>query len=41
MVDEGSKRGLQKIWIDASKYLDETYPGFRSLNKDIEVAMAL
>lgn len=41
MVDEGSKRGLQKIWIDASKYLDEAYPGFRSLNKDIEVAMAL
>lgn len=41
MVDEGSKRWLQKIWIDASKYLDEAYPWFRSLNKDIEVAMAL
>lgn len=41
LADSAQKEGLQKIWIQASKYLDDTFPGFREVNKDIEVANAL
>lgn len=41
MVDTATKEWLQKVWINASKFLDETLPWFRSLNKDIEVANAM
>jgi len=41
LADSAQKEGLQRIWIEASKYLDEAFPWFRSINKDIEVAMAL
>lgn len=41
LADSAQKEWLQKIWINSSKYLDETFPWFRELNKDIEVANAL
>ncbi len=41
LADSAQKEGLQKIWIQASKYLDDTFPWFREINKDIEVANAL
>lgn len=41
LADTATKEGLQKIWIDASKLLDESLPWFRSLNKDIEVSNAM
>lgn len=41
LADSAQKEGLQKIWINSSKYLDETFPWFREINKDIEVANAL
>lgn len=41
MSDSIAKDWLQKIWIDASKFIDNTLPWFRAINKDIEVAMAL
>lgn len=41
LADSAQKEGLQKIWIQASKYLDDTFPWFREVNKDIEVANAL
>ncbi len=41
LADTATKEGLQKIWIDASKLLDESLPWFRALNKDIEVSHAM
>lgn len=41
LADTATKEGLQKIWIDASKLLDESLPWFRALNKDIEVSNAM
>lgn len=41
LADTATKEGLQKIWIDASKLLDESLPWFRTLNKDIEVSNAM
>lgn len=40
-ADSASKEWLQKVWVDISKYLDNAFPWFRNVNKDIEVAMAL
>lgn len=41
LADTATKEWLQKIWIDASKLLDESLPWFRALNKDIEVSNAM
>ena len=41
LADTATKEWLQKIWIDASKLLDDSLPWFRALNKDIEVAHAM
>ena len=41
MTDNATKEWLQKVWVNASKFLDETLPWFRALNKDIEVAQAM
>jgi len=41
LADTATKEGLQKIWIDASRLLDDSLPWFRALNKDIEVANAM
>lgn len=41
LADTATKEWLQKIWIDASKLLDESLPWFRVLNKDIEVSNAM
>lgn len=41
LADTATKEWLQKIWVDASKLLDESLPWFRALNKDIEVSHAM
>lgn len=41
LADTATKEWLQKIWIDASKLLDDSLPWFRALNKDIEVSNAM
>ena len=41
LADTATKEGLQKIWIDASRLLDDSLPWFRALNKDIEVSHAM
>lgn len=41
LADTATKEGLQKVWVQASKLLDESLPWFRVLNKDIEVSNAM
>jgi len=41
LAQDASKKGLQNVWKEASAFLDEKIPGFRQVNKDIEVSMAL
>lgn len=41
LADTATKEWLQKVWINASKLLDESLPWFRNLNKDIEVSHAI
>ena len=41
LSDTATKEWLQKVWVQASKLLDESLPWFRTLNKDIEVSNAM
>ena len=41
LADTATKEGLQKVWVKASKLLDDSLPWFRALNKDIEVSNAM
>ena len=41
LADSATKEWLQRVWVKASKLLDESLPGFRTLNKDIEVSNAM
>lgn len=41
LSDTATKEWLQKVWVQASKLLDESLPWFRALNKDIEVSNAM
>lgn len=41
LSDTATKEWLQKVWVQASKLLDESLPWFRVLNKDIEVSNAM
>jgi len=41
LSDTATKEWLQKVWVQASKLLDESLPWFRALNKDIEVSHAM
>lgn len=41
LSDTATKEWLQKVWVQASKLLDDSLPWFRSLNKDIEVSHAM
>lgn len=41
LADSATKEGLQRVWVKASKLLDDSLPWFRALNKDIEVSHAM
>jgi len=41
MKELANKEGWQKVWIDASKWVDDKLPWIRAVNKDIEVGIAL